>query len=403
MNRLDRCRRPWFAIWMTLLLWSAGPCLPAMAEQRPPSPEEQRILVQARKLLDADQGGQAEKLLAAHLSANPEGYHSLVAFTLGNAQARQHKHAQALANYRLAARLNPEDPAIWHNLGKVAFDTQQYVQAAEALLKAHARSLDKDPQLLFHAAYCFIANKTPEKALPLLEEICDRPAKEGTVKAEWRQALANAYIETGQPGKAVGRIRELIRGSPDNPLWWKVLADLQLRLKVYDQAAAAFQIYLELAAAAGGASFEERMTGADLYLLAGVPLKAASRYEKAAALAGRPPDYRKIAAAYTAAHRPDEAVAWLRRGLEKSQDPELWGLLGATLYNQGKYAEALEAYERKLARHPDDGQSALFLGYCALRLDRPRRAGTAFAAATRSPRHRAAAQKALAQIENLIR
>jgi len=145
------------------------------------------------------------------------------------------------------------------------------------------------------------------------------------------------------------------------------------------------------------------LAGADLFILAGVPLKAARQYENAAAHAGRPPEYRKLAAAYAAAHQPDQAVAWLRKGLEKREDPELWGLLGATLYNQGDYAQALEAFDRKLAHRPDDGQSALFMGYCALRLELPDRAETAFAGAARSARHRAAANRALAQLKSLTR
>jgi len=123
-------------------------------------------------------------------------------------------------------------------MGKVGFDMQQYAQAAADLLQAYANSPQKDPQLMFQAAYCWILNKTPEKALPLLEEICDRPR--GPVKPEWRQALVNACLEAGQHAKAIGRLQELMRDNPSDPQWWKVLADLHVRRKDHGHAAAAF-------------------------------------------------------------------------------------------------------------------------------------------------------------------
>ncbi len=395
----------WFRLWFfgsLLILAALMGCPYASADGgRPLSLEEQRVLYQAQQLMADQKDVRAGEMLSNYLNEQKQNCHYLVPFTLGNALARQGKNSGALACYRLAVQRHSQDAAVWRNMGKVCFDLKQYDQAAEYMLRARALVTENEPELVFQAAVCRMLSKKPHKALPLLEEICTRPLRQ--VKADWLQTLANAYIETGQSAKAVGALQKIIRQDGDTPRWWKVLAHVYMRLKEYRNAAAAFQIHLDLTAGAGQSKKEDLILLADLYRLADVPLKAAWQYEKAASLSARPADYQKIASAYMVAHRPDKAAVWLRKGLAQQPDAGLYRMLGRLLYNQGQYAESYQSLARSIQAAPNDGHSALIMGYCAVHMDRLEKARSAFQAAARFSEHREAAHKALKQIDRLIR
>lgn len=393
-------QRVWFLclIMIPAVLIGSGHAYSEMADTAGKlTVDEQRILYQAQQLISGQQDNQAEKLLNRYVGEQNGNVHYLLLFTLGNAMARQGKNNEALANYDLAVRINAKDADVWRNMGKICFDLKQYGRAAGHLFKAYELMTEKEPEILYQAAVCRMLNNTPDKAVALLEKVCDWPEKE--VKDEWLGSLANAYIETGQWAKAAATVQRIIRKESDNPHWWKVLAQVYLGRKDYRNAAAALQIHLDLSADGGKTEKEDLVLLADLYRLANVPLKAARLYEQIVSLSERPDDYEKVAAAYLSAHQPDQAEKWLRRGLDQKPDSRLWRMLGILFYNRGQYAEAYEVLARSRELNPDDGQTSMLMGYCALQLERYEKAAAAFQSAARSRPHRETAEKALAQLD----
>ena len=83
---------------------------------------------------------------------------------------------------------------IW---ARSVFDTGQYRQAGEYLVKAHENMNPKDPELLFQAAGCFVMVKSPDKALKYLELLCGGPEQQ--VKTTWLQALEVGDLSESGP------------------------------------------------------------------------------------------------------------------------------------------------------------------------------------------------------------
>ena len=105
--------------------------------------------------------------------------------------------------------------------------------------------------------------------------------------------------------------------------------------------------YYRRAVEAGPKEWEPRVRMGSFYYKQGRYEDALTAYETARALA---PDYTRVysslAAAYHQLGRTDEAAAALQRSLEIAPDNTTYSNLGTLLYFQGRYPEALSAFER---------------------------------------------------------
>jgi tetratricopeptide (TPR) repeat protein len=385
-------KRVLMAMTLALLVW----LLPAKGGANPapaPNPVEQRVLFQAQQQVAAKKYAEAQQMLMQFISEKGEKVHYLVFFALGNALALQGRHDAALHQYRQAAAQNGTDAALWLNMGKVCYDLQQFGQAAQDLQKAYELMTEKKPELLYQAAVCFLQDQKPQQALACLSAICITDAA-GT-RDEWFEALVEVHLKLGQHRQAVATVQHLLVRPEPKPRWWKLLAHVHVQAHDYAAAAAAFKVYLELAAP----SREEVIRLGDLYRLAGVPLKAARQYEKALQWPAAEGDYEKIASVYLSAHRPDMAVQALHQAIASKPSARLWHMLGSIQYNQGKYQEAREAFRQSHELAQGDGSALLLMGYCDLKLNNLHEAAEAFESASRFSQQRTAAQKALHAIE----
>lgn len=361
------------------------------------SPEERRVVYLAQQSIKAKKFAEAQSELLSFMERRGDDVHYLVPYTLGNALALGGRNKEALTYYRKAAERNPEDDGVWLNMGAVCYDLGRFAEAGRFMSKAYGLMKEKEPELLYQAAVCFIKGKQPKQALARLKRICD--AGGGAVKSEWIEAQVDVYMQLGRNREALSTLQRLLGRKGNKPRLWKLLAHVHMKEKEYGNAAAAFKTYLDLSES----NREDVTRLGDLYRLAGLPLLAAREYERALQWYADEDDYKKIASAYLAAHRPDKAAHALTLGIEKQPSAGLCRMLGSIQYNEGKYREAFEAFRQSLNIDPGDGGAALLMGYCALQLNNTREAVKAFESAACFSQQRSAAQKALAQIDGLTR
>jgi tetratricopeptide (TPR) repeat protein len=102
--------------------------------------------------------------------------------------------------------------------------------------------------------------------------------------------------------------------------------------------------------------------------------------------------------------RFDHAVEWLARAIRKDPKPAYLATLGTTLANQGRFEEALKAFNTAIQLNPDDADLWRNLGNVLVDADRKADAILSFQHALKlDPQHWDAAQKAAVLLSQLER
>jgi tetratricopeptide (TPR) repeat protein len=352
------------ALVAAMLVWAAGS--PLAADRGGDLPQAvQRAVYEAQQDMTAKKYAEAEKKLLAYERSHPDAPHYLVAFTLGNVFSYQGKNQAALERYRACAELNPGFGPVWQNLGKTCFDLKQYSRAGEHFFKAWQTGTPKDPKLRYHAAVAWMLAGENRKALAHLESLVSGDA--GRPEKQWIEALLKVSLDLGRDDKAVEALGRILEKKEGEARWWKLLAQLHARRQEYRKAVSAFEVHALLVPALGR---EDAILMGDLYSAIHIPLKAAQSYRSALAMRDCPKLRKKLAAAWMAAHRPDEARETMLAGPEPLSCPRIWLALGRTYYDRGDWEKALDAFSRSARLAPEDGRAHLMLGHCALQLQK---------------------------------
>lgn len=335
----------------------------ARAESEAPrlTPVVQKVVYEARQLMEKKEYLKAKEYLENFIEENPQQRHYLVEFTLGNVLAMTGKNKEALLHYRDAVNLYPAFAAAWQNMGKLYFDLKQYDEAGDCFLQGHELNAEKDPDLLYYAAISYIMGENEKKAFNM--------------------------------------VQGLLNKNQNDPRWWKLLAKFHLEQNDYKNGLVALTVQSYLTAP----DLQDYMLLADLSSAVGVPSKAAEYYQKALILENSPVNYEKLASAYIAAHKPRKAQEVLSRALEKKPTSKLWFMMGQVLYEDEEFDKAYKAFNQSVQADPKGGEAHLMMGYCALQMDRNDAARTAFQKAARFPKACEAAQQWLKQIASLAR
>jgi tetratricopeptide (TPR) repeat protein len=392
---MNRKRIKMLACLLMLQVLSLFECNIPGAVERQLNRVEQQALYEAGQAMEKKNYVKAENLLKECIHQRQEKTDYRVFFQLGNVFMIQKKSQDALEVYEKAVSRYDKTPGLWQNMGKACFDLQQFSRAGQYMQKAWQYQEKKDPDLLFQAAGCMMMAREPGNAYTLLKSLCN--GSQNTVRLKWLESLAHACMEAGKNQEAMQTICRLLERQPDEPRWWKMLININIRDEKYDKAAAALKIHNQLTQQ----KKEDIILLGDLYMAAGVPEKAAEQYELALQWIQTSHHYEKIAAAYLAAHQPDKAISILKKALKSKQVARLWHTLGTIYYNQGEAVLAYQAFQKSCNLNPNDGRTALMMGYSALKAGRNHEAIVDFAKAAEFKNHKKAAQQGLkaAQLE----
>ena len=185
-----------------------------------------------------------------------------------------------------------------------------------------------------------------------------------------QQDLLSEGFQLYQKGKlaaAQNLFRQALQNNPDQPDAIRLLAEVLLDLRQFDEAILRVTHLAKLQPA----HFLSHYSLGTAYRLAGQPEPAVRAYRAALALN---PDFvgalHGIGAALNLAERECEALAWLRRAVALQPDfAPAWQELAAALAIMGELSEAESAYQRAVALDPHLGNARRMLA--AVRQDKP--------------------------------
>lgn len=167
---------------------------------------------------------------------------------------------------------------------------------------------------------------------------------------EDRTAPIEAMIEAGDLGQAVEACNAWITAEPRATTPHLLLADVYMRLELWDQAQAALEAALQInpALAIGYARL------GDLLARRGEHREAREQYQRAVNIDGAcGPAHAGLIRAALAMRRPDEAHARAQTALQVApDDPAVLLAAGDLARSEGRFAEAAELYEKALEGDP---------------------------------------------------
>ncbi len=395
------------------------PALAARSAEMPLPSAAHRVLTRAYRLLEKGDAAGAVRVLKnfqdrrpAWLQRgqrDPAGYfHYMVDFTLANAYLSLGRHASAMAGYRHALQSRPDFFPAWANLAKACYESRRFTEAAQAFEKAFQTSDPPSDDLLYYAAVSWVSAGNDSSALRLLEKLLARHPEQ--VKTEWREYLVHVlfnlkrrrqalphieilaattrgarqkrwqeiclhqYLLLKRRRKALVYARQLVRQDPVFPLWWKMLASLDIERRRYTDALAD----LMLGGYIAPMKPDELRLAAGLSMNLEVPFLAERFYRKAWAQEKDPRTLRGLVLAWQRRHRPEKALAVLESGLRCCPSTDFDLLRVRLLIEMRRYREAKNALEALNLKAPGNGQAWLLLGYTGLGLGDPEAARRAF-------------------------
>jgi tetratricopeptide (TPR) repeat protein len=202
------------------------PCHAARAGDERLAPAQYAAVTEARALLDkGDPAGAVKRLLPVADDARPP---LAVLDHLAWAQERAGDHGAALATYRKAAALYPDDPGTLRNLGVLLFNQKHFADASLALERAYGLQPEgaREPALLAMAGSAQARLDHFEEALRLL----DRAGHAGgDAPVAWSAMAVYCCQRLNRPGDALARSRACARSHPGSPAAWTLLGRVLAR------------------------------------------------------------------------------------------------------------------------------------------------------------------------------
>lgn len=336
----------------------------------------------------------AQRLLAESLADSPATDHPALRHRLGVCLLELDRPGEALPHLRRAGAMAPGEDEVWRDLGRAAYETGAYTEAATAFTRAYrvasARHQDSDrvagtprgaaghpapdPRLLYFGGVAWLQADRPDSALAVLETLVT--AAPDTVAQEWVAALVSAAAAADQPRRADTGVARLLRDHSQRAAAWR-LASQQAQL-AGDLSLAA--VRLQVSDWLAPLPPAELPHLAELNAAAGAPRRAARAYARAIAAgwrgtsAAHQPNeslVERLAVAWLQAHEPDSARVVLREELTNRPNQRLYLLLGDLEYGIQRWGQAAAAYTEASELAPDEGRAWLMLGACEVRRQRP--------------------------------
>ncbi|WP_321390243.1 tetratricopeptide repeat protein [uncultured Desulfuromusa sp.] len=341
------------------------PCKPALGVcEQHGSLKVVRLLEQVDQELSANQPLAAQQRLELFKLKYADEQHYLIDYHLGNLYSRSGQLEKALSAYDAALSGCDQEPGIWQNRGKIAWDLKRYPVAADSLSRAYELDLNKEPSLLFHTAIARIYADQKDVALNLLEYLIgDVPE---AVQDIWLETYTNLCLELKQTDRALEHLTHWHRHFETRKVFWRLLAILHVQLRQYEEGAA----NLKVLAAFEPLNKTDKKLLADLLLQVNIPLEAAELYEEL--LTENPTEqqlHEQTIICYRLGLQPQKALDAIERALVVYRSVDLLQTQGEIFFDQGQYEQAFQVFEQLLHLDSDKGIAYLYQGYCALRME----------------------------------
>ncbi|MBU8869783.1 MAG: tetratricopeptide repeat protein [Gemmatimonadales bacterium] len=335
------------------------------------TPRGRKALFRARTHQDAGRFTEAVEILEKWQQGNPEREHHLLRFQQGMAYLGMQNPERALEVLQTAVKKEPRFARAWLRLGETAYGLESFDLAAEAFNQGYELSPTPRPEFLYYGCVAALSGGNSGRALDGLEHLLTLHRQNAPL--DWYRALVTAATDAEQPDRAAPHLERARNDHAGDPEVWELAYRFSAGRGDYEAAA----IYLTITGYLRELSRQERTRLGDLYAVINVPLQAARSYaaaldpEKFTDGNSRATEYERLAGAWLAAHRHEEARETLHRALAETETRRLWSLLGDLDHMSEDYAGALKAYGRGCELDPAFARGWLMMGYCCQELDRP--------------------------------
>jgi tetratricopeptide (TPR) repeat protein len=438
---MDAVKKLNFWVLMTLILCILIPHQGrAMQTDDIPLPAR-RALIKANRFIEKKEISSAIKVLEAFQQkggedlnpAKPDTYgynHHLVNFTLGNCYLMKNQPSQAIPYYQAAVNAKADFSPAWFNLAKCHSELNHYAQAGTCFLEGYDSTEEKKSEILYYSAVSFLIGGNCDKAIEIFRRLLSSHGD--TIKLEWKENLVQAYINCDQHRQALPFIEELAekmsgpkrqqwqdillheylhlnmkrraleyaeqltREHPLESKWWKALAHIHLTANIYEKALVALTVYSHLIPLTN----EEKKLMAELASTLGVPIQAVRFYEEILLEKMDPEIVKKIAESYLRLHKPEDALAWVEKGLQNASEESLLILKGNLLYEIKNYRAAMNVFQ-SIPKGQNSGQALLMLGYSAWQAGDLEEARHAFKKASNYKKQEKTALRLLSRLEKM--
>lgn len=271
--------------------------------------------------------------------------HPLIHSRLAHLYYSQKRLDEAYAQFELARQAQPKDPSLSYWLARISEDQEKWGQAASHAKTAY--DIAKDPQFLPLLAYYLTLDRRPADALPWLEK-----AKAATPQnANVYLFLGLNYLESGKTEKAVDALKKGVALAPTDSQILFQLGVARDRQGKFEEAVKQFESVLavdpENTAAMNylGYSWAERnvrLEEAEKLLR-----KAIEKEPENGAFLDSIGWIRYKQGAYS------DAVTFLEKASQQSEDVLIFDHLGDALLADGKIAKAVDAWRNALRLEPN--------------------------------------------------
>jgi tetratricopeptide (TPR) repeat protein len=316
-------------------------------------------LYECQQELNQNRHTEAAEILEKFLKKNPRDNHFLIEFNIGTAYALGGRIPEGIKHLEKAVSMEDRYEPLWMNLGKLYYQTKDYLKAGAAMEKAFSLQTTNDPETLFMAMASYYQGNDMAKTIETGEKLITRY---NSLTKDVVGILTNAYVATKNFTRALEVATLLNKKNPNDADVWRLLAQLYFNSSQYELAAISYEIYGYL----HGLDREEMNLMGDMFSMIGAPQKAAQYYAMALTENGSPEAFEKLSAAYYSAYDYANAIQTLDRAIQSNPTFERQQLKAQLYYLQERYREAKEAYAAA-AEKTRDGQEWLMAGYCAMR------------------------------------
>lgn len=427
-------------IAVVFLLCAAGFFQPALAADIPPAAAA--VLSRARELAEEEKFDQALEMLEKFKARSdasapapdlddPRGYHHAeIYFMIGHIYYETGSPEAAELAYDKALTADPNHIGARLNLARVCYEQGKHGKAADSFYMAYRKEQQKDSSYLYYAAVSFLTGGFTDQSIKcfrLLEDSHPDDIKpqwrenlvhaylssdlgkealshikilakhyEGDKKIQWQEILLHQYLELDMYDQAQDYVIELTSQAPLVAKWWKAMAHVALAEDDQDRAVCAMTIYSYLSPLNPR---EKKLLG-DLYLQAGIPVKAIDGYEKIPDENFDKAVVRNMVIALQQVSAPEKAVRLLEKFEKTDDDPELMILKADLLYQMEKFEAAAGTYQKAAQTDgKQTGRAWLMAGYAAWEAEDLETAEKAFKRAAQFDSQRKEAASALEKIK----
>ncbi|GAB6145605.1 tetratricopeptide repeat protein [Desulfocicer niacini] len=252
---------------------------------------------------------------------------------------RENNQKKTISLLRLSIASKPAKSVWFIELATRLLTAKETTEALSVMKQVHFT--DEAPALKYRGVLIWQRLHRPEKARPILKQLCLMPKPE----YPWLVSMVRLDMELNLCDEGSAMLAKLLNCYPDKPESWKLAVWMAQEKSDYVEAAAAMDVAIRLNSQKN--THDLTILG-HYYHMAGIPEKAARSFRQAAGPNPCPKDLDQIKDVLLGGKRYDLALKTAKSALEAEKTPARWETVGDITFLMRRYDESSRAYLKAL-------------------------------------------------------